>query len=90
MFHLWPPIRHTCTSDLKKVVLLKLFEHAPLDFNELVRHEECQECVIVRVDGNVKGDGLIDHHEGVHDYEMHLMWGGIEVRATYQHRSLRA
>ena len=68
MINLRPLIRHTCTSDLKKVVFLKLFEHASFDFNELVRHEECQECVIVRIDGNVKGNGLIDHHEGVYDY----------------------
>lgn len=39
--------RHTCTGYLKKIVLFELFEHASLDFNELVRHEERQKCVVV-------------------------------------------
>jgi len=28
---------------------------------------QCQKSVVVRVDRNVEGNSLIDHHEGVHD-----------------------
>lgn len=66
MSYLQPFIRHTCTGYLKKVVLFELFEYAPLYFNELVRHKERQERMIVRIDRNVEGNGLIHHHEGVH------------------------
>lgn len=67
MLHWQPFVRRTCTGYLKKVVLFELFEHAPLYFNKLVRHEKCKERMIVRVDRNVEGNGLIHHHEGVDD-----------------------
>ena len=67
MLHRSLCVRHTCTGYLKKVVFFELLEDASFNFNKLVRHEERQKCVIVRVDRHVKGYGLAHHHEGVHD-----------------------
>ena len=47
-------LRPTCAGDLEEVILLELLENATLDFYELVRYQERQQGIVVRVDGDVQ------------------------------------
>ena len=53
----------TCACNLEQVVLLKFFEHAAFDFNELVGHEKGQKRIVIRVYGDVQAQHLIYHHQ---------------------------
>jgi hypothetical protein len=53
----------TSTHDLEQIVFLKLLKHTALDLDELIRDQEGQERMVVRVDGNVECDHLVHHHQ---------------------------
>lgn len=47
-------------SELKHVLLFEFFEHAALDLDKLIGHQQSQERVGVRVDGYVEGYDLVE------------------------------
>lgn len=51
----------TCTSYLEEVVLFKLFEYAPLNFDELIGYQKRQESVVVGINSDIEGDKLVNH-----------------------------
>lgn len=54
---------HTAAGDLEQVLLLVVLEHAGLDLDEVVRDEQCQQRVVVRIDRDVQRDHAhVDQH----------------------------
>ena len=52
--------------DLEEVLLLALLEDRPLELDEVVRDEQREQHVVVRVDRHVQGDTLDQQDERVH------------------------
>ena len=52
--------KRTCTSHLKQILFLKLLEDTSFDLDELITQQQGQECVWVRIDGDVESDELIE------------------------------
>jgi hypothetical protein len=53
------------TGELEGILLLKPLEDATLDLDELVRDEQCEQSVGVRVDSDIEGRDLIEKSHGV-------------------------
>lgn len=57
----------TGTRELEEVLLLELHEDAAFDLDKLIRHEECEDRVRVRVDGHVECHELVEQHQAMCD-----------------------
>ena len=54
-------------GDLEEVVFFEFLEDGGFDLDELVGHEECEEGIGVRVDGDVERDDLVEQGGGVEE-----------------------
>lgn len=57
--------RLTGAGELEEVLLLELLEHAALDLDELIGHEQGEDRVRVGVDGDIERDELVEEDEGM-------------------------
>ncbi|KJR80299.1 uncharacterized protein SPSK_05031 [Sporothrix schenckii 1099-18] len=59
------PLDNVGARQLERVFLFRALEHAALDLDKLVRHEQRQQRVRVRVDGHVERNHLVEEHRRV-------------------------
>jgi len=57
---------NVCASDLKKIVLFEFLEDAAFDFYELIRNQQREQSMIIRIDGDIQGDQLVNHNQRMH------------------------
>lgn len=52
---------------MEEVFFFEFLEHGAFDFDELVRHEEGEEGVGIRVHGHIERDDLVEESRGMDD-----------------------
>lgn len=72
-------LHNISAGELEEILLLDLLEDTALDLYKLVRHEQAEQRVGIRVHGDIQSDDLVEQAHGVDDvvhqrHDKHAEW----------------